>query len=84
MNRENLTLEPVILEIQAYLKAHPKAADSLTGIAKWWFEEPLRPSIGIVQRALDILVEEGSVRSSSVDGKLIYSSARSSTGQKRS
>jgi hypothetical protein len=41
--------------IVEYLRAHPDAADTLVGIARWW----LRPRIGpVVQSALEQAVEK--------------------------
>ena len=65
-------------EIKRYLRAHPRAADTVEGIAKWWlarqrYEEALKR----VRDALDLLVEQGVVTKRIVaGGKVVYFSGR--------
>lgn len=70
--------EDLIQRIQAYLLAHPNAADSLEGIAQWWFgEEEGVPNFGQVEDALNELIKSGVVQiRTNVDGTVIYGRAR--------
>ncbi len=51
------TVSQVAVEILSYLHAHPDAKDSARGIAQWWVSE----DIGLVEEALQLLVEEKAV-----------------------
>jgi hypothetical protein len=60
--------------IARYLSSHPKAADSVEGIRRWWLA-PLRydEAVTVVQHALDRLLAEGVVaREAMPDGRVIY------------
>jgi hypothetical protein len=61
-------------QIRAYLLRHPKAADSVAGVLKWWLlEQRLEQSRDNVQRALDHLVATGQVAERKTpDGTVIY------------
>jgi len=49
-------------EITAYLSNHPDAADSAEGILRWWLPQmSVEANGGSLQRALDLLVEQGSI-----------------------
>lgn len=54
--------------------AHPNAADSLEGIAKWWLtRQRFETSVKLVQRALDRLVAQGVLyETTTPGGKSIY------------
>lgn len=60
--------------VEAYLAAHPEAADSAEGILRWWLPRVrLEESVADVQRALDLLVERGAVESRQVaGGRVVY------------
>jgi hypothetical protein len=61
-------------QIRAYLLRHPKAADSVAGVLKWWLlEQRLEQSRDNVQRALDYLVATGQVAERKTpDGTVVY------------
>ena len=72
-------LEAIAAAILAHLAAHPFAADSADGVARWWLGASFAnvPS-GQVQQALDLLVERGALRRLKLmDGTFLYSQARS-------
>lgn len=64
-------------EISDYLADHPKAADSLEGVASWWLtRQRYERAEDIVQRALEQLVTQGVVKKvSHQGGKTVYSYA---------
>ncbi len=72
------TLVALAQEIKKYLRAYPRAADTVEGVARWWltrqrYEEALKR----VQDALDLLVEQGVVtKRIAAGGKVVYFSAR--------
>lgn len=48
--------------IMDYLTKHPRAMDTTEGVASWWIaSEGLRADLATTQRALEYLVERGSV-----------------------
>jgi Fe2+ or Zn2+ uptake regulation protein len=50
------------VEIVAYLRAHPSAADSLEGIVDWWLpQQRYETAKAVIQRALDDLAQQGIV-----------------------
>lgn len=55
-----------------YCAAHPKAADSVDGVRRWWLADPAIP-LADVEAALDALVKRGvlDVRRIS-DGTAVY------------
>jgi hypothetical protein len=61
--------------IQCYLRDHPKAADTIEGIAGWWVAyERYQQTQEEVQQALDYLVAKGAViRNESRNGRIVYS-----------
>ena len=81
MTQPNRRIMGIAEAIDRYLKAHPKAADTATGIRGWWFAN--RKDAGSpeeVQAALDHLIERGSVvRTILADGTVIYSRGASKT-----
>ncbi|MGA7981304.1 MAG: hypothetical protein WCA32_13920 [Chromatiaceae bacterium] len=64
--------------IEAYLSAHPAAADSAQGIADWWvLETGLNASVSDVRKALELLMQEGVVEVQvMVDGRKVYRASR--------
>jgi hypothetical protein len=49
-------------EILEYLRTHPKASDTLEGIAEWWLlNQKIKFGIERVRAAIYVLLEEGSV-----------------------
>ena len=61
-------------EIEHYLLAHPRAADSVEGITKWWLSyQRSGESMDHVQQALDVLIAQGRiVKINNVNGTCIY------------
>lgn len=61
--------------IRRYLSDHPKAADTVEGIAGWWLvAERYQPTQEEVQQALDDLVAKGMViRKEVLNGRVVYS-----------
>ena len=48
--------------IQNYLAHHPKAMDTLEGIAEWWIpREHVRANITIIEKVLADLIRQGTV-----------------------
>lgn len=68
-------IERIAREIEQYIHAHPHAADSLTGIARWWL--PMQRYLDAqtkVKMALDLLIARGRVEKKvNIDGTYIYS-----------
>ncbi len=64
-------------EIGLYLTNHPRAADTLEGIVKWWLVKTRYEFWSKkVKRALDKLIAEGVVKAErNIDGEFIYSKA---------
>ncbi len=64
-------------EVDQYLAAHPHAADSLEGVARWWLNQGRsEPAMERMKQALDELVGAGIVAARrSIDGQIIYSRA---------
>lgn len=61
-------------EILTYLSAHPDAADTLDGVAKWWvLERAVKFELDRVKHALDELVAKGLViAQKGSDSKILY------------
>jgi hypothetical protein len=51
--------------IRAYLRAHPRVADSAEGVARWWLGGA---AVDVVEEALRRLVLEGAVRVETLPG----------------
>ena len=52
--------DPVCAELLDYLREHPNAMDSLTGIAEWWLpRHRVRVSVERVAQALETLEAQG-------------------------
>jgi hypothetical protein len=69
-----MDIEDLARRIQEYLSAHPHAADSAEGIAKWWLAESVQePTVGAVELALKELVKRAVVKeTTNRDGTKIY------------
>src|ERR1051325_1987244 len=62
-NKPKAPLSPISLEILGYLRRHPRACDSLLGIATWWLPNQRIHTLATqVKNALDDLVALGFVR----------------------
>lgn len=61
-------------EIQRYLQRHPDAADSVSGIARWWLaRQRYQDTLDKVSMALEFLVRQSLVtRADQIDGRTIY------------
>lgn len=76
-NREDSAMQ-LADEIRDYLAAHPNAADSAEGIARWWLtrQRPSATLAGVVA-ALEYLERLGLIESQRrQDGEVLYRSAR--------
>jgi hypothetical protein len=75
----------IATEIRRYLVAHPDAADSVTGIHRWWL--PRRYSAehaSVVEQALQRLISENIVRVRHLpNGASVYSSAERDSSARR-
>lgn len=66
MTVDESSLGPDVAEmvgaIERYLKEHPQAADTLEGIVNWWLlRQRYEIAMEVVNKALDVLVEQGTV-----------------------
>jgi len=68
--------------IFSYLQNHPRASDTLEGIASWWvMNQRLSESIDIIQRALQQLEDRGLIiRSNARGGRTLYKAASGEEG----
>lgn len=58
--------------IAFYVRAHPNAADTASGVAEWWVPQD-EPSLEEVEAALDCLIERGAMeRWAPLHGPPIY------------
>jgi hypothetical protein len=63
-------------ELERYVHAHPAAADTVGGIARWWLAGPMQPPLQQVETALDELLRRGVlVRRLLPDGNSVYARA---------
>jgi hypothetical protein len=72
------TIADVIDEITRYLDAHPHAADTVDGIARWWLSGPGVDCVARedLQQALEQLVARGTMtRVHTANGTVLYASA---------
>ena len=81
-NQQNEEILTAAQEIRDYLMAHPNAADSAQGIAKWWLgRRRYEEAIETVRSALDYLVAEGTViKRKMVSGETVYVRGESKSG----
>jgi hypothetical protein len=72
--QEPARIRSIAQQIRAYLDAHPKATDTVEGIAGWWLPQPeAGADPEWVQQALDYLVARHEVISiRSADGQVFY------------
>ncbi len=72
-------VEVVAEAILAHLEAHPLAADSADGVARWWLgTDGSGVTLEQVERALDLLVSRRVMRRLSlIDGTCLYSQSPS-------
>jgi len=77
----SITVTRLERAIQGYLAAHPYAADSATGIQRWWLPEDLAcVSVAVLDAALANLVAHGVLREEHLpDGNLMFASAAKSS-----
>lgn len=71
-------VESVAAAILKYLEAHPLAADTAEGVARWWLG-PTDPTVTVaqVERALKLLESRRAVqRLTLIDGTILYSQAQ--------
>ena len=72
---EKRQLEAVAVAVLHHLQAHPLAADSANGVARWWLG-PAHTNVTLeqVERALKLLVSRRSLRCLKLkDGTVLYS-----------
>jgi hypothetical protein len=70
-------VDAIAAAILAHLQAHPLAADSADGVARWWLG-PAHSNVTVeqVERALELLVSRRALRRLSLmDGTILYSLA---------
>ncbi len=68
----------VVYQLNIYLRGHPNSADTAEGIARWWFDTPLRPTTEQVSAALRWMQALGVVEAlHAADGKVRYRLRRS-------
>jgi hypothetical protein len=72
---QDASVQPLLAALASYLDTHPRAADTLEGIARWWLPEPFacdsRPED--LARAVEQLTAQGRLHSlASPDGQTIY------------
>ena len=65
-------------EIARYLREHPHAADSASGVLRWWLpRQRYEESADMVQEALEHLVAQGALRCETlIDGTVLYASVQ--------
>jgi hypothetical protein len=71
-------LAAVANAIKRYLDAHPHAADSVEGIARWWLtRQRFEEAMEIVEEALERLVAKDEVTKTVMgEGKILYSRSK--------
>jgi hypothetical protein len=59
--------------VLGYLREHPRASDTLQGVADWWIpRQQIRVDVMNLERALALLVERGMVRCEAAGGTPTY------------
>lgn len=73
---EDTKIIAIAQEIDRYLEKHPNAADSLTGVVRWWLaRQRYDDALEDVQAALAYLeANQAVVRQTNPDGTVIYRS----------
>ena len=76
MPKNGQHIERIAQEIERYLQKHPRAADSIEGITKWWLTRQRYQEATIsIQKALDLLVVRGRIeKKTNINGAHIYRS----------
>ena len=76
-NKGEEEIVQLMMDIAHYLKTHPTAADTPTGIARWWLPPPRRDAVPrSVETALEYLVIQGFMKkASNPDGTIVYSAS---------
>lgn len=60
-------------ELLAYLREHPRAMDSLEGIAEWWLpRHQIRVGVERIARALETLTRRGMLQEVEDGDRLLY------------
>jgi hypothetical protein len=74
MNAPTSQKESLSQKILIYLEKHPRAGDTLEGIATWWLEQQrIEEVVEDVAGALEFLIKKGTVRTiKSQSGVTIY------------
>ena len=71
-------IQLVAKEIELYLAKHPRAADSIEGIIKWWLpQQRYVDAHEKIATALDYLIAQGVVEKVEIPGSVLYSSKES-------
>jgi len=83
-NRDEAVVSRLRDEILSYLRRHPQAADTVTGIASWWLPQQRGEAALIgIQQALDELATQGLViKTMLADGTVLYASPERPPGTK--
>lgn len=83
-NRDDVIFPQLRDEILSYLRRHPQAADTVTGIASWWLPQQRgEATLTGVQQALDELATQGLVMKTILaDGTILYASPEQPAGAK--
>ena len=74
---ETGAVDAVATAILHHLHAHPLAADSVEGVARWWLGPALADvSVEQVEQALELLVSRSALRRLALmDGSILYAQA---------
>lgn len=68
--------DPIEEQLAHYCAAHPRAADNIDGVRRWWLADPSIP-LSDVEAALESLVKRGTLDVRRLpDGTAIYMSRR--------
>ncbi len=77
MDSDEEEVVAVAREIENYLAVHPRAADSLEGITRWWLmRQRIHYELDLVEAALRHLCRKGVVAASSLGDDELYSLRR--------
>ena len=70
----DVQLDELTREILRYLVAHPRAKDTVSGIAKWWLARSVTPEgTKRIEESLQVLVKRGWLIGRSAHSETIYS-----------
>jgi hypothetical protein len=77
----DLEIDDIARDLERYVAMHPAAADTVSGIARWWLRRPVEPPITHVEAAVDVLVHRGVLsRRVLPDGKFVYARGSRTSG----